>query len=88
MINPSEINLSALPSVALEARSRWPVQEIGSIGASGKVITEACTHDLIPGLDASFCKTCRIRWVDQDMRDRLTNGKKAKAKSKSARSGV
>jgi len=88
VINPSEINLSALPSVPLEARSQLPVYEIVSIGASRKVIREACTHALIPGLDASFCKICRIWWVDQDMRDRLTSGKKASAKSKSSRSGA
>jgi|GEM_PF-2280913 len=56
-----------------------PVQEIVSINSSGKVIREACIHALIPGLDASFCKTCRIWWVDQNMRDILRPPRKKTA---------
>ncbi len=43
------------------------------INAGGTQVKQLCGHKLIPGLDASFCSTCRIWWIDQKMTDQILN---------------
>lgn len=41
-----------------------PSTHILHITEAGKILKPTCGHDLIPGLDASFCEECRIWWID------------------------
>ncbi|AFY47092.1 hypothetical protein Nos7524_1203 [Nostoc sp. PCC 7524] len=42
-----------------------PVQSIVYKSSNGTVIKSVCNHNLIPGLDASFCIVCRVYWVNE-----------------------
>lgn len=59
----------------LERNAILPSEEIIAVNAVGALINQPCSHRKIPGLDADFCSTCRIWWVDQQMRDRLLAAK-------------
>lgn len=43
----------------------------------GKAIKTPCTHDKTPGLDADFCKICKIYWVDDHEIKKFKERKKA-----------
>ena len=53
-----------------------PTAEIIMINSLGQQIHDGCDHAVIPGLDAHFCQTCQVWWVDQQMRDSLLSRKR------------
>lgn len=78
-IKPTELNQpgtvageETFSTSSLSALGKKPIQpseEIIAINSLGQVINQPCSHAKIPGLDADFCKTCRVWWVDQQSRD-------------------
>jgi hypothetical protein len=62
-----------------------PTTSIVRFNLNQKEIRQPCHHVLnsdrcvIPGLDADFCQTCRIYWVDEYRLDLLLNKRKSLA---------
>ncbi len=56
-----------------ETQKVMTAEHVIYINSSGTKVRQICEHKLIPGLDASFCSTCRIWWIDQQVTDQLLN---------------
>lgn len=48
---------------------------INTVSIAGFSLRDTCDHVLIPGLDAQFCQTCQIYWVDLHMIEQLMRRK-------------
>lgn len=50
------------------------VRELTEVNLLGVIVLERCSHTKVPGLDADYCKECRVYYVDQQMRSALLSG--------------
>lgn len=48
-----------------------PTLSVIVIDEKGKRVGDHCSHPLVPGLDAQFCRQCRTWYSDEQMGDRV-----------------